>query len=112
MKKLLLAVALITLGTAPAIAEEKVVLDPKETPAEVVATVERDVVIDVAGMVCDFCAQSIQKVFGKQDSVVATSVDLDAGQVIVDLKDGAELSDEKIDEMITFSGYEVTKITR
>ena len=37
--------------------------------------------IGVEGMVCDFCAQSIQKVFLKQAGVERVDVNLDVGKV-------------------------------
>lgn len=78
--------------------------------AENAENIQRDVIVKVDGMVCDFCAQSIQKVFGKQESVEQTFVDLDKGEIIVDLKDGQQLDDETITKLVVDSGYNVTEI--
>ncbi len=71
-----------------------------------------DIVITVEGMVCDFCAQSLKKVFNKEDSVNDIAVNLDDQTVIVDTKDNAELSDTKIKELIEWSGYDLVDIKR
>lgn len=73
---------------------------------------EKDIVVEVNGLVCDFCAQSLEKVFGKEDGVNAIAVDLDTQTVIVDVKDGQDLSDEKIKELIEWGGYDLVGIKR
>lgn len=81
-------------------------------PASMAADPTKDIVIKVNGMVCDFCAQSLKKVFGKEDSVNDITVNLDDQTVTVDTKDGATLSDEKIKELIEWGGYELVSIDR
>ena len=73
---------------------------------------EKDVVAEVNGMVCDFCAQSLSKVFGKEDSVNDINVSLDTQTVTIDVKDGKTLRDEKIKELIEWGGYELVSIKR
>ena len=46
----------------------------------------------VNGLVCDFCAQALKKVFQKEEAVKALKVDLDAGEVRIFLKEGQMLS--------------------
>jgi copper chaperone CopZ len=82
------------------------------TPASLAADPTKDIVIKVNGMVCDFCAQSLKKVFGKEDSVNDIVVNLDDQTVTVDTKDGATLSDEKIKELIEWGGYDLVSIDR
>ena len=98
-KTLLLLTALFAFNFTPAYADH-------------VDGVAHDVTISVNGMVCDFCAQSVKKVFGKQDAVNAISVDLDSGSIIVDLKDGKTLDDSVIEQLITDAGYSITNISR
>ena len=81
-------------------------------PASMAADPTKDIVIKVNGMVCDFCAQSLKKVFGKEDSVNDITVNLDNQTVTVDTKDGATLSDEKIKELIEWGGYDLVSIDR
>lgn len=93
MRKLILTLALITIST-PAFA------------------VGKTVTVDVNGLVCDFCARSIEKIFSKQAAVENVNVNLDDKIVTIGLKDGQELDDETITKLITDSGYDVEKISR
>lgn len=71
-----------------------------------------DIVVTVNGMVCDFCAQSLEKVFKKEESVNGIDVSLDDQTVTVDTKEGQTLSDEKIKELIEWGGYDFVSIER
>jgi len=71
-----------------------------------------DIIVKIDGMVCDFCAQSLQKVFGKEDSVNGIDVSLDDQTVTIDTKQGQDLSDEKIKELVEWGGYDFVSITR
>ena len=73
--------------------------------------------ISVQGMVCDFCAQSIEKVFMKQPGVEVVYVNLDRGNVQVKMADIFEdnepgISDDKINQLFEDAGYTVSNITR
>ena len=73
--------------------------------------------ISVEGMVCDFCAQSIEKVFMKQPGVEVVYVNLDRGNVQVKMADIFEdnepgISDDKINQLFEDAGYTVSNITR
>ena len=62
-------------------------------------------------MVCDFCAQSLNKVFLKNEAVEKLDVNLDNQTVFISYKDGAEaLEDETITQLITWAGYDVVDI--
>mgnify|MGYP001471792734 CR=1 FL=1 len=71
-----------------------------------------DIEVIVKGLVCDFCAQSIAKLFGKEKSVEAIDVNLDKGMIKIDLKEGYKMDDTKITKLITDSGYNVEGINR
>ena len=66
----------------------------------------------VNGMVCAFCATGIQKTFRKQPEVATVKVDLATKLVTITTKPGKTLSDAKIKEVVTFSGYTMGKIVR
>ena len=66
--------------------------------------------VDVNGLVCDFCAQSLKKVFSKEEAVQDIDVNLDTKVVTINYKDGASLDDERVRELITDSGYNVEAI--
>ena len=63
-------------------------------------------------MVCDFCARAVAKVFGKNEAVDLVHVDLDNGEIHVTLKPGAEISDEKVADLVKKSGYDLVSIER
>lgn len=65
---------------------------------------------DVNGLVCDFCARALEKVFGKQEEVSDINVNLDTKVVTIAFKDGQSLDDETIRRLITDSGYNVVDI--
>ncbi|MGH1456188.1 MAG: heavy-metal-associated domain-containing protein [Alphaproteobacteria bacterium] len=70
------------------------------------------VTINVNGMVCDFCAQAIEKVFMKQDAVESIKVDLTTKQITATLKDNQNIDDETITKLVTDSGYAIESIER
>lgn len=82
-------------------------------PTTVSATEKNyDIIIHASGMVCDFCAQSLNKVFSKKDSVASINVDLDDSTVSVMLKEGKTLSDDEVKELIEWGGYDLISIDR
>ena len=66
--------------------------------------------VSVNGLVCDFCAQALEKVFGKEDSVEDIDVDLNTKIITIDFKDGQAMSDEEIEYLVQDSGYDVENI--
>jgi copper chaperone CopZ len=63
-------------------------------------------------MVCAFCATGIEKTFRKQPEVASVKVDLPKKQVVIQTKPGKTLTDAKIKEVVTYSGYTMGKIHR
>ena len=66
----------------------------------------------VNGMVCAFCATGIEKTFRKQSEVDTVKVDLAKKLVTITTKPGKTLSDAKVKEVVTYSGYSMGKIVR
>ena len=66
----------------------------------------------VNGMVCAFCATGIEKTFRKQSEVATVKVDLPTKVVTITTKPGKTLSDAKIKEVVTYSGYTMGNIVR
>ena len=81
-------------------------------PAETGALSQTMVTAKVNGMVCDFCARAVTKVFGREDSVENVHVDLDNGEIHVTLKSGAEMTDSKVESLVKKSGYDLVSIGR
>jgi copper chaperone CopZ len=66
--------------------------------------------VKVLGLVCDFCAKTIDKVFMDTEKVESTNVDLDKALVTINMKDGQIFDDEFIKTKITEAGYSVENI--
>lgn len=66
----------------------------------------------VNGMVCAFCATGIEKTFRKQPEVATVHVDLPRKTVTITTKPGKTLTDAKVKEIVTYSGYTMGKIIR
>jgi copper chaperone CopZ len=77
-----------------------------------VSAVAETIRTTVNGMVCAFCATGIEKTFRKQPEVAAVHVDLPKKVVTITTKRGKTLSDAKIKEVVTYSGYTMGKIIR
>lgn len=71
-----------------------------------------DIMVQVNGMVCAFCAQGIEKRFSSQDAVQKIHVDLESKQIRIQLQDGKTLSDPIIRKSIEEAGFAVVQINR
>ena len=67
-------------------------------------------VINVIGMVCDFCARGIEKTFNKDEFVRKIDVDLANGQVLIAYSADKLINQEEISELILANGQNVTGI--
>jgi mercuric ion binding protein len=72
----------------------------------------KDLKVTVNGMVCSFCAQGIEKKLSSQAAVKSVDVNLENHLVKVALKDGQDLSDTTIAQILKDAGYSVSKIQR
>ena len=97
MKPLLTFIALTFLFTSPAMAA---------------STCSEQVSVKVDGMVCDFCARALEKVFGKREEVADIDVDLDSSEVRIGLQPGQSIDDTTLTKLITDSGYNVRAIEK
>jgi copper chaperone CopZ len=84
---------------------------PADTGADPAMSAQT-VTAKVNGLVCDFCAQAVRKVFKKQEAVESVKVDLDNGEIVLGLKAGADMDDETIGKLIRKSGYSLVSIDR
>ena len=80
-------------------------------------SVSKSIHVDVEGLVCDFCAQSIQKVFLKQPGVEKVDVNLNNGRVIIKMADVFQddedgISNDRIIKLFLNAGYDVIAIMR
>lgn len=86
---------------------------PRNPPsAAAAAPFVSDAEVSVNGLVCDFCAQALDKSFKRRAEVSAIRVDLTTKVVSIDFKPDATLDDATIRRIITNAGYNVTAIRR
>jgi copper chaperone CopZ len=76
------------------------------------AAAGKHIFVTVNGLVCDFCAVSMKKIFMKKAPVAAVTVNLTTKIVEIDLKPGGALDDKEIKKGITDAGYAVVGIRR
>ncbi len=76
------------------------------------AACEDTINIKVSGLVCDFCARSLEKIFLKRGDVAGIKVDLGKGSVVVAMKPGLTIDDATLTKLITDSGYNMSAIQR
>ena len=75
-------------------------------------TTDNIININVNGMVCDFCAQSIEKVFMKRIEVKGINVDLEDQRVVIYLEKETDIEDTTISTILEDAGYTVETINR
>ncbi len=70
------------------------------------------VVVEVLGVVCDFCAKAMNKTFGRRDDVSAVYVDLDTKTLNLVLTSQGAMDNEEIERVVIKSGYKSKAIHR
>lgn len=70
------------------------------------------ITVNAFGLVCDFCAQAIEKVFMRRDEVSGINVNLSKARITISTKKGKILDDALVTKLITDAGYNVEKILR
>jgi mercuric ion binding protein len=91
---------------------KKIILAVAFAAISLPALAARSITAQVNGLVCSFCAASIEKRLKSLSATKAVYVNLDRKVVAVELKDGAELSSEKVAAEIKEAGYDVISIER
>src|SRR5436309_14079354 len=101
------------INTPAAMAEHMKTHKPEDITAKPGAAVAAaDVVVKVNGLVCDFCARSLEKTFRKTGKVSGVSVDLTAKEVRLKFAAGATLDDATIRKLVKDAGYAVVSVQR
>lgn len=77
-----------------------------------VENADHTIVAQINGLVCDFCARALEKVFGQREEVSGIDVNLDTKLVTIGFKKGADIDDATITQLITDAGYNVVNIKR
>ena len=68
--------------------------------------------MNVSGLQCEGCAANIASNLRALPAISATSVDLSSHTFSVQLRNGADVSDAKLREVVTVAGYNVASIAR
>lgn len=108
-----LAVSVPVMASPLALAQEEL-SSAQITPAMQTALDEGGslVIVDVLGAVCDFCALAMTRTFERRSEVAAATVDLDAKTLTFVLRQGAQMEDATISDLIRRSGYQENGIRR
>ncbi len=64
-------------------------------------------IVNVKGMVCDFCARGIEKTFKKDTNVKKIDVDLSKGKVLIAYNNNKKIKFDEIKEKILINGQNV-----
>lgn len=64
----------------------------------------------VNGLVCDFCARSLEKTFEKEESVKSITIDLQLKVLTIVLKEDKILENSQIIKLVNDAGYDVKEI--
>lgn len=70
------------------------------------------IVVEVAGMVCGFCASGMERSFARRHDLADMEFSLDDSTVTLHLHEGDSISDETIRDIIVEAGYDVVNIER
>lgn len=103
MSKRLGACVLVALFAAMALAPQARAQDDKRIE-------DPDIIIEVDGIACPFCAYGIEKRLKKIDGVAELSVLLEEGRIQLRLDEGATVSEERLREAVTEAGFDARSI--
>ena len=93
-------------------ASDRPVLTRTEDIESALADGGEPIVADVLGVVCDFCAMAMNKIFSKREEVAAIYVDLDTKALNLVLTPGASMSDQTIADLAVEAGYRIAEVRR
>jgi len=99
MKKLLLTLCILLALANPALAIDT-------------TNCQNQAEIKVNGLVCDFCARAINKVFSAKEQVNKANVDLENGRISIAFNNNQNIDDGDLKKLIIDSGYDVVTIER
>jgi mercuric ion binding protein len=71
-----------------------------------------EVKIPVKGMVCGFCTQGIIKKFSSEPAVEKVAVSLEDEMVTLTVKDGRDIGDKRIEELLEDAGFSAGEVIR
>ena len=91
---------------------KKLTVDPIRFNKFVMGVTDSQIaVVNVKGMVCDFCARGIEKTFKKDTNVKKIDVDLRKGKVLIAYNNSQEIKFDDIKEKILINGQNAIDMT-
>lgn len=99
-----LAIAFVLGMAAPRLAAQEEAATP-ETPL-------RQIEVTILGMSCPFCAYGVEQKLKKLDGVEDLEVVLETGLATLTMGEGADISNQLLQETVKDAGFEVAKIAR
>lgn len=69
-----------------------------------------DATVDVAGLSCPQCANTLKLIIDKNDAVASSTVDLGGGKVFIQFEQGRSLSADEIKALVKDSGFTPGKV--
>lgn len=68
--------------------------------------------LQIDGMSCEPCAETLIKKFSKEKSIESANVDWETGEGVIIQKQGQTLKDVEIEKIVDWSGFELISIER
>lgn len=72
----------------------------------------RQIEVEILGMSCPFCAYGVEQKLKRLDGVEELDVQLTTGIATLELAEGADVSNETLEETVKDAGFEVAAIRR
>ncbi len=109
MARTLAALVVLGLAALPAIAAAQTGAQPA---GEVQPDTTRQVIVQVDGMSCPFCAYGLEKKLSKLEGVERIEISLEQGKAVLTLEEGASVTDEALEKAVGDAGFTLRKIER
>lgn len=68
--------------------------------------------VQAKGLVCEFCARSLEKVFLKKPEVEAITMNLSTKEIRITFKEGKTMDDDMVTKLVADAGLGVAGIAR
>ncbi|MBW7909917.1 MAG: heavy-metal-associated domain-containing protein [Alphaproteobacteria bacterium] len=102
----------LLLGTPPSAHASHTANTPEKMQAGHVNQTGTLIEIGVNGLVCDFCARTLEKIFMKRSDVAGIDVSLDESRILISMQNGKDIEDAELNKLVTDAGYNISAITR
>lgn len=73
---------------------------------------ENGIRLQIDGMTCEPCADTLIKKFSKEKAIESANVDWETGEGVIIQKQGQTLKDVEIEKIVDWSGFDLISIER